>query len=309
MKMKKRFLQILAAGAAAICCLICTVIPASAARPHENAKDNCRLYDPDGMFDETDAASLNELIQQTSDAIDMYIAVYVLNASGENMSEYDDETFADDRYDELFNVQYGEESDGLMLLLNMPTHHIYITTCGMGQLYYYNGSVDDRIETMNTNLHSYLRSGDNTGAVTRFCTDAQFYYEKGIPANCFTYNSDTGEFIYSSHGNLVHSDSLPWWYGVNWAFLIPVALGIGGLTALIAFLVIKSSYQLKKSLDATNYISDKETNFYVHDDIFLRTHTTKRYRDPDRGSGGGGGGGSSHMSSGGFSHGGGGSHW
>ena len=82
---------------------------------------------------------------------------------------------------------------------------------------------------------------------------------------------------------------------------------IGGLTMLITVLVIKSRYKFRKSLSASNYISDKETTFYQRDDMFIRTHTTKSYIDRSSSGGGGGGGrGSSHSSSGGHSHSGGG---
>lgn len=302
---KKKILQILLAGAAACVCMVSAVFPASAARPHENAKANCRLYDPDGMFDEADTQSINELIAHTSEVTDMYIAVYVLDESGAGWSDHAVEVFADDTYDQLFNVQYGEESDGVMLMFDEATRYAYITTCGMGQLYYYNGAENDRISEM----ISHMVGQDVGTIVTRFCQDADYYYKKGLPSNAYTYNRDNGEYIYQYHGEVVHSDKLPWWFGVHWGFLAPLAAVIGGLTALISYLIIKNAYQLKKSLDATNYISDKETHFYVQDDIFLRQHTTKTYHDPNRGSGGGGGGGgSSHMSSGGFSHGGGGGH-
>lgn len=306
----KRILKRFAVLAAAVCCAVGTVLSVNAAREHENAVANCMLYDSDGFFDEADEAGLTELIMQTSDAIDMYIAVCILDESGDGMSDSAVEAYADDQYDAMFNVQYGEESDGLLLVLNMPTHYIYISTCGMGELYYYNGFADDRISAMVSNMTDYLRKEDYFGAVSRFCSDAKYYHDKGIPDNAYSYNAGNGMYAYQQGGKLVYAKSLPWWFGIQWGFWIPVGVIVGLLAGLISFLVIKSSYQMKKSLNATNYISNRETQFYQQDDVFLRTHTTKRYNNPDRGSGvGGGGGGSSHTSSGGFSHGGGGGHW
>ena len=304
-KLWKRF----SALAAAMLFAVCMVLPASAARDHENAIMNCQLYDSDGLFDEINQEGLTQAIRDTSDAIDMYIAVCILDESGAEMSDDAVMTYADDKYDELFNVQYGEESDGLLLVLDMPTQYIYISTCGLGELYYYNGAADDRITAMQENLKSYLRSEDYFGAVSRFCADAEYYYKQGIPKNAYTYNSDSGQYSYKLNGELVHTEKLPWWFGINWAFWIPCALIAGAVAGLISLAVIKSSYQLKKSLNPSNYISSNDTNFYQQDDVFLRTHTTKTYHDPNRGSGGGGGGGFSHSSGGGFSHGGGGSHW
>ena len=306
---KKKLWKRIGALTAAVLFAVCMVLPVSAERKHENAIENCKLYDPDGLFDEINQEGLSEEIRKTSDAIDMYIAVCILNESGEGMSDDAVMTFADDKYDELFNVQYGEESDGLLLVLNMPTHYIYISTCGLGELYYYNGAADDRISAMVENLKSYLRNEDNFGAVSRFCSDAEKYYKQGIPKNAYTYNSGNEQYSYKLNGELVHSKKLPWWFGINWTFWAPVSLIVGAIAGLISLAVIKSSYQLKKSLNASNYISNNDTNFYQQDDVFLRTHTTKTYHDPNRGSGGGGGGGFSHSSGGGFSHGGGGGHW
>lgn len=307
----KPILKRFAAVAAAICCAVLTVLPVSAARDHENAVNGCTLYDPDGFFDESDQAGLGQIIRETSDKIDMYIAVCILDESGEGMSDSSVEAYADDTYDALFNVQYGEESDGLLLVLNMPTHYIYISTCGMGELYYYNGAADDRISAMVSNLTDYLRNEDYFGAVSRFCSDAKYYCDKGIPDNAYSYNYGNGTYAYSQGGKIVYASKLPWWFGIEWSFWIPCGLLVGFIAGLVSLLIIKSSYQLKKTLNASNYISHRETQFYHQDDVFLRTHTTKHYRDPDRGSGGGGGGGggSSHTSSGGFSHGGGGGHW
>ena len=116
-------------------------------------------------------------------------------------------------------------------------------------------------------------------------------------------------YVYKQDGELVFSEKLPWWFGVRWKLFGILAAVFGSIAALISLLVIKSSYQLKKSLDPSNYVSEKETKFLVKDDIFIRAHTTKTHIDRSSGGGGGGGGGSSHTSSGGFSHGGGGSHW
>ena len=306
---KKTFLRFLTAAAAVICAGVSLVMPVSAKREHEESIQYCTLYDPDDMFAESEEAAINETIRSTSDEIDMYVAVNILGDSGSSYEDYEVEEFTDDRYDELFNKRYEKEQDGIMLTLNMPSHYIYISTCGLGELYYYNGSTDDRIYQMNENMKDALRRGDNAGAISQFCSDCIKYYKQGIPDNAYTYNSGSGMYAYKQNGELVFAEKLPWWFGVRWKLFGILAAVFGGLAALISLLVIKSSYQLKKSLDPSNYVSEKDTNFLVKDDIFIRAHTTKTHIDRSSGGGGGGGGGSSHTSSGGFSHGGGGSHW
>ena len=296
----------------AICGILLLALPVSAERQFEDCIANCKLYDPNGLFDASEAEQLNQLIRETSDNTNMYIAVQVINSS-ENLSDYETEVLADDRYDELFNPQKGVDTDGVMLVLNMPTHYIYITTSGLGELYYYNARENDRVGQMVENMKSYLRSSDNVGAVRRFCQDAVNYYQAGIPNHAYTYNKDTHQYTYTKKGEIVRSEHLPF------SYLHPINYGVGliagvicaALTALISYAVIKSRYKFTKTLSASSYISDKETTFYQRDDMFIRTHTTKTRIDTDRGSGGGGfsGGGSSHSSSGGHSHGGGGGHW
>lgn len=299
------------AAAAVLCCTLGTVISVSAERPLEDTIPNCQLYDVDNFLSAEDQDAINDMIRETSREIDMYVAVCVLNESGELYSDAGAEAYADNLYDEKFNTPYGKETDGVLLLLNMPTHYIYISTCGLGELYYYNGSADDRIDVMWNNLVNYMRSEDYTGAVNQFCSDLKNYKEKGMPKNAYTYNYGTGKYAYSYKGELCFSDKLPWWFGYKLELWLPLGLIFGILTAVIAAAVVNSKYKLVKSLDASNYISKKDTHYLVKDDIFLRTHTTKTRIDTDGGRSGGGfsGGGSSHMSSGGFSHGGGGGHW
>lgn len=296
---------------AAVCCMMLMVLPASAARQFEDCIPNCKLYDVDGLLSEDEAESLDEIIRQTSDNIDMYVAAYILNGSGSNMTDYECEVFADDRYDELFNPEAGTDTDGALLLLNMDTHYIYISTSGIGQLYFYNGTSDDRVASMVDQLKTPLRNGDNGGAVREFCSQLEYYYEKGIPEHGYTENDDTGLYYYNDGGTIVSSESLPLSYLVNIPAAVAISVLIGGIAAMIAFFAIRSSYKFKKSLAASNYISNRETNFYQRDDIFIRTYTSKTRisSDSDGRSGGGGGGGHSHMSSGGHSHGGGGGHW
>lgn len=307
----KRIFSVLAAAAAAVCCVLPFGMQVSAERPVEDTIPSCKLYDPDGLFTDQEQTDLSQSIRAVSDETDQYVAVYVMNESGEGLSDYQVETFADDKYDELFNIPYGKETDGLMLVLDMPTHYIYITTSGLGELYYYNGTADDRISQMVENLKSYLRSENNSGAVTQFCNDVRKYHDRGFPVNAYTYNSDNGQYYFYYNGTLQSADKLPWWFGKHFKEMIPVGLIIGVIAGIVSVLIVKSRYKLVKSLDPGNYVSKNDTNFYVQEDHFLREHTVKHRIDTERsgGGGGGGGGGSSHSSSGGFSHGGGGGHW
>ena len=312
--MKRRIFSLLAA----VCLFLLPLLPVSAERQFEDCIKNCKLYDPDGVFDADEQAELNNLIRAASDEADLYVAVYVLNGSGSEMSTGTCMSFADDSYDELFNPQKDVDTDGVLLVLNldMPAsdsgRYLYISTSGMGQLLYYeeNGNRFCRCEQMMDHIVSYMprgQVGDLYGAVKAFCEDVKTYAKQGAPKNAFTRDYSKGLYYYEKNGKLVSSKTLPLSYKLNYGVGLIVGAICAALTALISFAVIKSRYKFTKSLSASNYISDKETTFYQRDDMFIRTHTTKTRIDTDRSSGGGGfSGGSSHSSSGGHSHSGGG---
>ena len=305
MKLLKR----IAAGLAAVAALLTFCIPVSAERQFEECIENCRLYDPENVISSFDVPELNSLITQTSSDIDMYVAVEILQDQNPNETEEEAEYNAHIRYNELFNPRDGVDTDGALLWLNLATQYMYIATSGKGNFYYYNGSEDDRVQEMNDRMKPYLRSDDYAGAVRSFCNDLVKYYQKGLPSQAYATHRDTGKVYYIQNGQIVIADKLPWNYSVNWPVVLSVSGIIGAIAGLISLLVIKSSYKLKKSLSATSYVSQRDTQYYQHDDIFLRTHTSKTHISSDSGRSGGGGGGGSIGSFGGHSGGGGGSHW
>ena len=307
MKLWKRIAAF--AAAAALILMLPAGMTASAERAFKNCIQNVGLYDEDGVFDETVSKALDAVIKEASQSVNMYVAVCIRPETDPHYPDSQIETMADDMYDELFNPEPGTDTDGLLLYLNLSTRYAYITTSGLGQMYFYNAVENNRISQMIDNMTSYLRTEDYSGAIQRFCNDVKSYYRKGIPFGAYTKNSDTGKYLYVKDGKVVSGDKLPFLYGKNLRPYLIVGGIAGALTALIAYLIIKSRYKLKKSLEPTNYVSQKETQFLVHDDVFLRTHTSKTRIDTDSRSGGGGGGGFSHSSGGGHSHGGGGGHW
>jgi len=308
---RKHFLQTAAAAltAAALTAAFTGSLPVSAARQYEACISNVKVYDVQGVFDAETLEIASLAVQKTSETIDMYVAVYICGSETKFSSDSAVAAYADDAYDALFNPQYDVDTDGVLLLINNSTNYDYLSTSGMGQLYYYNGSDDDRTWQILEDITPALKNEDYLSAIYTFCTDLEKYYNAGIPDNSYSYDAEKETYYYNSGGSLVEANSLPWWFGTNFRFLIPLGLIIGAIAAAIAAFCIKNSYQLKKSLSPINYVSQQETNFYVKDDLFLRRHVSKTYISSDSGGrSGGGGGGHSHSSSGGHSHGGGGHH-
>ena len=306
MKFLKRFAAVLLASAALLLC----GIPVSAERQFTECIENCRLYDAENVLDSQTAAELSSLISQTSEEINMYAAVVILDRSKPGETDEQLEYNAHIRYNELFNPQDGVDTDGALLYLNLATRGLRIATSGRGMFYYYNGSEENRAGAMVDNIIPYMKAANYSGAIQQFCSDLKKYYKKGFPSQGYNKHRDTGKVYYIRNGEIVIADKLPWYYGVKWGFVLSVSVILGALAGLISMLCIKSSYKLKKSLSATNYVSQKETEYYQRDDIFLRTHTSKTHISSDSGrSGGGGGGGGSIGSFGGHSGGGASGHW
>ncbi|MCR5306618.1 MAG: TPM domain-containing protein [Oscillospiraceae bacterium] len=306
MKILKRIAAVLLVSAALLFCSV----PVSAERQFPECIENCRFYDAERVLDTQTAAELSSLIQQTSSEIDMYAAVVILDQSLPNETDEEAEYNAHIRYNDLFNPKDGVDTDGTLLWINLATHTLCIATSGRGMFYYYNGSEDNRSAQMVSNLTPFMRSMDYAGAIRQFCSDLKKYKIAGLPSQAYNTHRDTGKVYYIQNGEIVIADKLPWYYAVNWPVVLGVSGVLGLLTGLISMLCIKSSYKLKKSLSATNYVSQKETEYYQRDDMFLRAHTSKTHISSDSGrSGGGGGGGGSIGSFGGHSGGGSVGHW
>ena len=304
MKLMKRIAAGLAAAAAAL------TLPFSVSAKMEFTEliENIGVYDVEGVFTEEQAKEAGSIIRQTAEKIDMYIAVVIVGTETNFYSDSDVEDYAKQSYINLFDrADSTQDTDGCLLLLNDSTEYDYLATQGLGQLYYYNGGEEDRVYEMLETITPSLKAGDRLGAIRTFCEQLEYYYNKGMPDGAYTYNSDTGKYLYYSKGELVEADSLPAFFHVKWGKVLGIGGVIGLIAGLITMLIIKSSYKLKKSLEPTAYVSNQETQFQVREDMFLRTHTSKVYLGDSSRSGGGGGGG--HSSSfGGHSFGGGGHH-
>lgn len=285
--------------------LLPTAMTASAERAFDECLDNCRVYDISCVLDEEDTEKANRLIRETSDDLDMYFAVYLtgLETFEPYASDYSVELFADLQYNDLFNPDPDVDTDGVVLVINDGSKYDYMSTSGRGELYFCNSDSNDRCYNMLDEITPALKAGNYIGAIEEYCSQLRHYYKSGVPYNYYTYNDDTGLYMYlDDDGNLVHAKSRPY----PWLAGIGISFVVSSIIALIVGLCIRSKYKFKKSLNPTNYICQNDSKFLESSDTFLRQYTTKTRIQSSSG-GGGGGGGHSH-SSGGHSHGGGGHH-
>ncbi len=305
----KPFRSIFGALGAAAVLFSCGGITACAERPYENCINNCGVYDVQGILTGSEQELADTRIKELSDEIDMYVAVYIYGPETEFYGDSDVIRTADDNYDALFNPQYGVDTDGILLLINNSTKYDYISTSGKGQLYFYNGSEDNRVDEIFDYMWDNILAGDTYAAIEDFCVAVGSMYDEGIPGNAYVYDHDTEEYMYMKGDELVAADSLPWWFGFSLWPALPMGLIIGLIVCLVSNACIKNSYKFTKALTPTNYISHNETKFNISEDHFIRQYRTRtRISSSSGGRSGGGGGGRSHRSGGGHSHGGGGRH-
>ena len=296
-----------------VLCLVCMTLlltmPAAALSSKDAAhaypihKDNCGLYDVEGNLPESEAAELTQKIRDTAEELQMYVAVVIVGKETPFSGDSAVERFADDAYDEMFNQEYGVNTDGVLLVVNNSTQYDYISTCGMGQFYYTNSDDSNRVDDMLVAMHSALVAGDYPRVVEQFCQQLVQYKNQGVPKGYYTY--DSGSLYLDDNGKLIEADRLPF----KWGWWIFIASIVGAGVALVVYFSIKSQYKFKTTPSPTTYVCHNKVKMDVQTDTFLREYTTKTKIETSSGGGGGrSGGGSSHHSSGGSSHGGGGRH-
>ena len=263
-----------------------------------------KLYDEGNRLSPSEFTEVENRLKQASDHTGMNIGV-VLGV--QERSDYTIESVCDSTYDELF----GHKTDGLFYYMDLKGHepYDYISTSGLGQLYYTNSSDNNRINAIYDTLDDYLYpvgSENVYDAVMRFAELVEYYYDQGVPENYYVYDDVYHEYYHYEDGKVVTTKNKPYldWYGA--AVMAFMAGIVGFIAALITFLAVKSRYKFKTSLSPTNYTNQKMVNYRQQYDNFVRESTSRVHIDTSSGSGGRSGGGGGGHSSGG--HGGGGHH-
>lgn len=266
----------------------------------------CGVYDDYGLYDSSELAELNALVQETAENINMYVAIYL---SGTDLSDPATETFADEFSEDLF----GENTDNVVYYMDLsggiPAYD-YISTSGMAALVYTderNDGSDNRIDKMLESIFNYLPSSgeeidkyDITNGIQEICRQLEMYAEKGAKSGYYCYDSNDGKYIYQKNGTVLVTSKKP--ITIMFKFIVPGIIA-GIIISIVLFFIIKSNYRFKTSCDSSVYVAKNATKFTVKCDRFIREYTTKT-KIESKSSGGGG----SHGGGGGGSHGGGGGH-
>ena len=229
-----------------------------------------RLVDDAGLLSESEYSELLTLLDSISENRQCDVAVVTVNSTGSYTAE-----------------QYGDNDDGMLLLLDMGDRAWHITTYGFG----ITALTDYRIGVLGDDIVPYLSDGDYYKAFKTFAEDCDYYIESA--------RDDSS----GGHGDVSFSISY-----MPPQFILTAVVG-GFVIALIATGVMRSKLKTVRGKSTANpYVVENSFKLTNSSDVFLYKNTsrTAKPKDDDRS---GGGGSSTHTSSSGRSHGGGGGHF
>ncbi len=246
-----------------------------------------KIYDEAELFSASEKGSLEKQTVSLSERINMDVIIITTNENdGKTSSAY-----ADDFYD-MNGFGYGDEADGVLLLINMEDREVYISTCGKAIHYL----TDRRIENMLDKIYPHLSEGNYSEGAAAFLNSLEYYVKEGIPANqvtkdeSFTGNpSDPSYTVYRETENPSKKALI----------CLVISLGIGaGVVGVMA-----AHNKGRIGTNANTYLDPRSFKLLHAEDRHVNTKITHVTINTNSG---GSGTSSTHTSSGGASHGGGG---
>lgn len=232
-----------------------------------------QVVDDANLLSKDERNNLIESIEVFRTQYNMDVVIVTSNDLGGKKTK----DYADDYYD-YNGYGLGDNKSGLLLLIDMDDREVWISTTGDSIEYF----TDNRIESIINDVTKYLSNEEYFDACNIFLTDIQYYINKGIPENQYTYSEEE--------------------YTVK---IVLIALGVAFVVAGVTCIVVINSYKNSKSVSSVNYVDHNSIVFTKRRDTFVNTFTTKTKIEKNNNSGGSGIS-STHTSSSGTSHGGGG---
>lgn len=255
--------------------MLCLIIPVAATTSFVPVERTLPLLvDDAGLLTDSEYDTLLELLERISESRECEVAVVTVNST----EGYTAEEYADDIYD-YYGFGYGENDDGMLLLLDMGNRKWHITTYGFGAVALH----DSHIASIGEKIVPYLSDGDYYDAFTEFANECDWYIEYA--------RRDDSDYEYS--GPILFPPQ----------FIIG-SIVLGFVIALIATGTMRSKLKtIRSKSGAADYTVKDSLKVLRSNDIFLYRNVTKTAKPDDDNSGGGS---SMHTSSSGRSHGGGG---
>ncbi len=270
--MKKKILVILL-SLVAFC--LCTAAPVLAVQDGFS-NEYARVRDSAELLTESEestlAAKLDEIrIRQKVDIV----VVTTTTLNGQTPRDY-----ADDYFD-YNGFGYGENRDGVLLLISTEESDWYISTHGYAITVF----TDAGIEYIGGQMRGDLSDGDFAGAFDTFARLSDEFITQAV---------DGGE-PYDTSNMPTEPLSLLW---------IPISIAVGICVSFVIVGKMKSDLKTVRSqAAANNYMKDGSLSITESQDLFLYNTVSRTAKPKDTDSGGGS---STHTSSSGSTHGGGG---
>ena len=253
-----------------------------------------QVIDDAQLFTNTEVSKMEEIISRIENKhqVDM-----VVLSTEDTPLDYSTDMrrvreYADNFYD---NGGYGmgEDKSGMLILLDMNNRTVWLSTGGV-MFEYIN---DSREEDILDRAFVYLPRGDYGDAIIAALSRVEYYMNKGRAEGTFLYDEVTGERLSGIYNALTSSELL-------------LAAGAGGAAALVLFLCVSGSYNLKGSTYTYDQAANTSITLTRDEECYVRQFVNRVPRSTGshgpRSGGGRSGGSGVHRSSGGIRHGGGG---
>lgn len=253
-----------------------------------------QVHDQARLFSASDISRMEEIIVRIEE--EHQVDMVVLTTNNVPNDFFGDmivvRDYADDYYDNG-GFGMGEDASGMLILLDMNNRVVWLSTSGVMIDF-----IDDaREEDILDHAYNYLSVNRYAEGMIAALSRVETFMNRGRAEGAFRYDEVTGKRLSGIYNTLTTME-----LGV--AFL--AAAGV----ALIVYLSINGSYNLKGSTYSYDQASNSSIVLTQDDEAFVRQFVTRTPKNINTGSGGSGGGRSGgsgvHRSSGGRSHGGGG---
>lgn len=258
------------------------------------------LIDEADLIPDYDEADFLQKLEYVSSTNSCEIAILtVTSTQGQDIT-----AFADDYFD-YNGFGYGEDDDGLMLVVNMGSREYAITTHGLAIEIF----TDYNLNRIENAFIEYLSDGNYTNAFASFITECSITFTD------YKYNLNNGDNNYYHDDEYYYNDDyieIPEnnkvnIFSVKW---IAISVVIGIVIAFIYTGSLKSKLKTVHSKSAAqDYVVPGSLQITQQRDIFIRSDVKRTPKPTSNSSSSGGrssfgGGSSTHTSSSGRTHGG-----
>lgn len=272
-----------------------------------NAQEPPFVLDEANLLEDYQIQELTDILKSTSD--ELQFGIYIVTK--EDIDD-DIESYTDDFYD-YNGYGYGENKDGVMLLLNMNERELHVTTTGDDYIYTLQDYVNEMIDSFIDNLgnddyyQGFLSFIKYTSQLVEDIQNGEIITAQIEDTN--NWNEDENFYFDDDYYDYNYYP----YQSRNLSTTVFIIILLSIVFSLLTCLYLKSKNKsVRFSKNADRYENPESFNITYHSDRFMyRTiNKTAKADDNNHHSGGGhSGGGGIHVGSSGTSHGGGSSHF